>query len=89
VEVKFDLYDHLSEERVGRDPVLSELLNGYLGFFVKPNSDKQIAVSLLCSCNCNLFYSFPPKVLLRLIITLYSLVALSLKSSHSKSNYVQ
>ena len=59
-ELKFDLGDHLCEERVERDPILNGLLNKHVGFFVIPNSSKQIVVSLLCSCVCNLFYSFPP-----------------------------
>jgi hypothetical protein len=33
----FDLCDHLSEERVERDPALCELLNKDVGFFVNPN----------------------------------------------------
>jgi hypothetical protein len=43
---KLDLYDHLSEERVKRDPILYELLNRDVGFFVNLNYDKQLACFL-------------------------------------------
>jgi hypothetical protein len=33
--LKFDLSDHLSEKRVERDTVLSVLLKGNVGFFMK------------------------------------------------------
>jgi hypothetical protein len=36
----------LSEERVERDSILSGLLNRDVGFFVKPDSGKQIVASL-------------------------------------------
>lgn len=45
-ELKFDLSDHLSEERVERNWILCGLLNGDTFFFVKLNFGKQIAVSL-------------------------------------------
>jgi hypothetical protein len=38
--LKFDLSDHLSEKRIQSDPVLSEPLNGDIGFFVEPNFTK-------------------------------------------------
>jgi hypothetical protein len=34
---RFDLCDHLSEERVERDPTLCELFNEGVGFFVSLN----------------------------------------------------
>jgi hypothetical protein len=55
----FDFGDHLSEERVERDPVLCGLLNRDIGFVWKLNSGKQIVVSL-CLCFCNLFSTFLP-----------------------------
>jgi hypothetical protein len=42
-----DLSDRFSEERVERYLILYELLNGDVGFFVKPNSSKQFPI-LLC-----------------------------------------
>jgi hypothetical protein len=88
---KVNLYsaDHLSEGRVERNLVLSGLLNrDNIGFFVKPNSNNQITVFLLYSCDCNLFYSFPPQVLLRLIIFLSSCRSKS-SSLMFKSNYTR
>jgi hypothetical protein len=35
--LRFDLYDHLNEERIERDPTLYELLKDDVGFFVNPN----------------------------------------------------
>jgi hypothetical protein len=55
-KLKFDLYDHLSEEGVQRDLVLSGLINRDVGFLWKPNFSKQSVVPLLC----NLFYTFSP-----------------------------
>jgi hypothetical protein len=37
ISSRFDLCDHLSEERVERDPTLCALLNEDVGFFVNPN----------------------------------------------------
>jgi hypothetical protein len=42
-----DLSDRLSEERIERDLILCEPLDGDVGFFVKLNSSKQF-LSLLC-----------------------------------------
>jgi hypothetical protein len=44
---RFDLCDHLSEERVERDPALCELLNEDVGFFVSPNLRRKSCVSCL------------------------------------------
>lgn len=46
-ELKFDLGDQLSEERVERNPIFSGLLNGDVGFVRKLNSSKQIVVSIV------------------------------------------
>jgi hypothetical protein len=43
---KFDLCDHLREERVERDPTLCELLNEDIGFFVNLN----LKIKSLVSC---------------------------------------
>lgn len=47
--LKFDLYDHLNEERIERDPILSGLLNGDLGFFVKLDSGNKCRVFIALS----------------------------------------
>jgi hypothetical protein len=45
-EIKFDLHEHLSEERVERNPVLSGLLNGDVCFFVKLNPNNKLSCVL-------------------------------------------
>jgi hypothetical protein len=42
---RFDLCDHLSEERVVRDPALCELLNQDIVFFMNPNLEIKSCVS--------------------------------------------
>jgi hypothetical protein len=44
---RFDLCDHLSEERVEQDLALCELLNEDIGFFVNPNLGIKSCVSCL------------------------------------------
>jgi rRNA maturation protein Nop10 len=44
---RFDLSDHLSEERVERDSALYELLNENIGFLVNPNLRIKNLVSLV------------------------------------------
>jgi hypothetical protein len=46
---RFDLCDHLSEERVERDPTLHELLNEDVGLFVNLNLGINL-VSLVTLC---------------------------------------
>jgi hypothetical protein len=46
-KLKFDLGDHLSEERFQRNPILSRLLNGDIGFFMKLNSGKKFHVFIV------------------------------------------
>jgi hypothetical protein len=47
-----DLYDHLSEERVERDPALCEPLNKDIGFFVNPNLEIKSHVSCALVFTC-------------------------------------
>jgi hypothetical protein len=42
---RFDICDHLSEERVERDPTLCELLNEDVGFFVNSSLGIKSCVS--------------------------------------------
>jgi hypothetical protein len=50
--LKVGLCEHLSEERVERDPSLCELLNEDVGFFVVPNLGikSRVSCALLFSC---------------------------------------
>jgi hypothetical protein len=59
-ELKFGLCDQLSEERAERNLVLCELLNGDVGLVWKPNSSKQIVMSL-CFAFVTCFLPFFPK----------------------------
>jgi hypothetical protein len=55
---RFNLCDHLSEERVERDPTLCELLNEDVGFFVNLNLGINLVspVSLcLLLCYCSIY----------------------------------
>jgi hypothetical protein len=65
---RFDLCDHLSEERVERDPALYELLNEDVGFLVNPNLGIKNLVSLV------------PFVFTCFTIVIYLLVETSLSS---------
>jgi hypothetical protein len=50
---RFDLYDHLSEERVERELTLCELINNDVEFFV--NLNLRIKILCLLCCLCLLF----------------------------------
>jgi hypothetical protein len=57
-QLKVGLSDHLSEERVERDPALGELLNEDVGFFVNLNLRINLRVScLIYFCCCYLFHN--------------------------------
>jgi hypothetical protein len=58
--LKVDLCDHLSEERVEKDPSLCELHNEDVGFIVNPNlsSKSRVSLMLLCSIALLLLYTF-------------------------------
>jgi hypothetical protein len=67
---RFDLYDHLSGERVERDLTLCELLNEDVGFFVNLNLRIKSCVS------CSLIFAY-------FVVALFTFL---LSLSHSRSS---
>lgn len=96
-ELKFDLGGHYSGERVEIDSILSGLLNGDIGFFMKSKSDKQIDVSLcvffcdlICPSSLGLYLHYSPysyyivaRIISRNILQLLNLD--SFRTNHDRS----
>jgi hypothetical protein len=74
--LKIGLCDHLSEERVERDPTLYELLNEDVEFFLNLNLRINSCVSLVLLCSLALLLLFT--FLLSLAYGRYSLLSQSL-----------
>jgi hypothetical protein len=61
---RFDLGDHLSEERVERDPTLCELLNEDVGFFMNLN------IGIKSRVSCALVFTFSTVDLFTFLLSL-------------------